>query len=86
MAHIEQGRGGRKTPAKGGAVSVQTQSAAEPPAWVGTGVPEAEEAQATDFGLQCGEAHTRAEVRPHGASWWGRTRNADEGTLLCLEE
>ena len=53
---------------------------------MGTGVPEAEEAQAADFGLQCGEARTQAEVRPRGASWWGRTRNADEGALLCLEE
>lgn len=49
-------------------------------------MPEAEEAQAADFGLQCGEARTQAEVRPRGASWWGRTRNADEGALLCLEE
>lgn len=73
-------------PAKGGAVSVQTRSAAEPPARVGTGVQEAEEAQAEDFGLQRREACTRADVHPRGASWWGCTRNADEGARLYLEE
>ena len=53
---------------------------------MGTGVQEAEEAQAEDFGLQRGEARTRADVHPRGASWWGCTRNADEGARLCLEE
>ena len=49
-------------------------------------VPEAQEAQAEDSGLQRGEARTRADVRPRGAGWWGRIRNADEGAWFCLEE